>query len=58
MANPLKNSLKNPLKKVYEEFWVPVFGRVLNLFIRFLEGEAPKRKPTYNLRTKDEKISE
>ncbi len=39
----------NPLKVAYERFWVPVFGRILTFFIRWIEGESPKKKPTYDL---------
>ncbi len=52
MTNPLKDSKKNPLKRIYEDFWVPVFGRLLRLFSAVIEGEAPKEKQTYNLRDK------
>ena len=27
--NPLKDPVKNPLKRFYEDFWVPIFGRLL-----------------------------
>ncbi len=47
-------SLKNDnfLKRLYEEFWVPVFGRVLMLFVGWIEGHSPQDKPTYDLRDK------
>ena len=48
--NPLKDPAKNPLKIAYEEFWVPVFGRILNVFTSYIEGQKPKEKQTYNLR--------
>lgn len=54
MTNPLENPSRNPLKKIYEEFWVPVFGRLVNRFVVLIEGERSQVKPTYNLRTKDE----
>ncbi len=54
MPNPLQNPSKNPLKKIYEEFWVPIFGRLLMKFVALIEGEESKVKPTYNLRTKNE----
>ena len=38
---------------MYEEFWVPFFGRALTPFVRFIEGSPPDKKPTYDLRTKD-----
>ena len=41
------------LKHAYEEFWVPVFGRVLNSFVTWIEGEEPTKKPTYDLRDKN-----
>ena len=50
MNNPLEDPYKNPLKRLYEDFWVPVFGRILNLLVPFIEGEKPKDKQTYNLR--------
>ena len=48
--NSLKDPHKNPLKIVYEEFWVPIFGRILNLFTSYIEGQKPQEKQTYNLR--------
>ena len=53
MTNPLKDEGKNPLKRIYEGFWVPVFGRALRMFSSIIEGEAPKEKQTYDLREKD-----
>ena len=50
--NPLQDSRKNPVKKIYENFWVPIFGRILSGFSSMIEGEAPKEKQTYNLRDK------
>ena len=50
MSNPLDNPVKNPLKIVYENIWVPVFGRILNLFTSIIEGKTPKEKQTYNLK--------
>ena len=52
MTNPFKDPKQNPLKIVYEEFWVPIFGRILNLFASWIEGEASKTKQTYDLRDK------
>ena len=52
MSNPLKDPFKNPLKRVYENFWVPVFGRILNLFTSTIEGQMPKEKQTFNLKDK------
>jgi len=43
------------LKLAYEEFWVPVFGRSLSLFIRWIEGRPPVNKPTYDLRDKEDR---
>ena len=43
----------NPLKLAYERLWVPIFGRVLMLFSTWIEGSAPKEKPTYDLRKKN-----
>ena len=40
------------LKKLYENFWVPVFGRVLMLFAEKIEGKKPQTKQTYNLKEK------
>ena len=50
MDNPLKDPRKNPLKLIYEEFWVPVFGRILYFFSSIIEGKTPKGKQTFNLR--------
>ena len=55
MSNPLKDPFKNPLKRVYENFWVPVFGRVLHLFAAVIEGDTPHEEQTYNLRDKTQK---
>ncbi len=41
------------LKQAYEEFWVPFLGRLLTMFSTWIEGEPPKQKPTFNLRTKE-----
>ncbi len=50
MTNPLKDPSKNPLKRIYEELWVPIFGRILYLFSAMIEGKTPKEKQTYDLR--------
>ena len=50
MKNPLNDPIKNPLKKSYEEFWVPIFGRILYRFSSFIEGEQPKERQSFNLR--------
>jgi len=50
MTNPLKDPIKNPLKRIYEDFWVPVFGRILYSFSSIIEGQALKEKQTYDLR--------
>ncbi len=55
MNNPLKDPQKNPLKKFYENFWVPVFGRILFFFSSFIEGELPQEKQTFDLRDKPRK---
>ncbi len=52
MNNPLKDSLKNPIKRIYEGFWVPIFGRVLYLFSYMIEGQQPREKQTFDLREK------
>ena len=52
MPNPLKDPRKNPLKLIYEDFWVPVFGRILHLFTSYIEGSQPNNKQTYDLRDK------
>ena len=48
----MKKDQKNFMKIAYEQFWVPFFGRGLTFFVRWIEGEAPKKKPTYDLRSK------
>ena len=53
--NPLKDPIKNPLKRFYEGFWVPVFGRVLYSFSSIIEGKIPKEKQTFNLKDEKEK---
>ena len=45
---------RNLMKLAYEEFWVPVLGRSLSFFIRFIEGRTPKKDPTFDLRDKDD----
>ena len=37
------------LKKAYKMIWVPVMGRILFRFIRLIEGQDPKKKPTYDI---------
>ena len=44
--------MRNLLKVGYENIWVPVFGRILMNFVHLIEGEAPKQKPTYDLKDK------
>ena len=46
--------MEKQLKKFYEEFWVPVFGRILTRFVNLIEGENTKVKPTYYLKSKNE----
>ena len=55
MNKPLNNLNNNPIKGFYEDFWVPVFGRILHLFTAIIEGHQPKEKQTYNLRDTSEK---
>ena len=56
MKNPINNPNKNPLKRFYEDLWVPVFGRMLNWFVPLIEGDTPKEQQTYNLKdNQDEK---
>ncbi len=43
--------MDNFLRKAYELFWVPLFGRVLMLFARLIEGKTPDNKSTYDLRS-------
>ena len=37
------------LKYLYVNFWVPVFGRILSVFIRIIEGKEVNQKPTYDI---------
>jgi len=37
--------MPNQLKRIYEGFWVPVFGRILMYFSSWIEGEDVKQKP-------------
>ncbi len=37
------------LSHLYEVIWVPVFGRVLNMFSLIIEGKKPDTKPTYDI---------
>tara|TARA_Y100001968_G_scaffold331785_1_gene387668 strand:+ start:2557 stop:2709 length:153 start_codon:yes stop_codon:yes gene_type:complete len=45
---------KNFLKKLYVNFWVPIFGRLVSLIIPIIEGKKPAIKPTYDLREKSD----
>jgi len=42
--------MNNFLKACYERLWVPIFGRMLMVFTKVIEGEKPTQKPTYDLR--------
>ena len=42
--------MSNLLKNAYERIWVPVFGRMLMVFVSWIEGKKPAEKPTYDLR--------
>ncbi len=43
-----------PLKQLYENFWVPVFGRILMTFSSWIEGKDLRGvKQTYDLREKE-----
>ena len=53
----MKKLLSNLLRSSYEFLWVPIFGRILNSVSVFIEGQPPKDKPTYNLRTNDKESS-
>ena len=52
--NPLVDPRRNPLKTLYEEFWVPIFGRIVFLFSSWIEGAQIKdaEQQTFNLRDK------
>ena len=45
------------LKSLYEEFWVPTFGRLLLLFSTLIEGEKPDNlnNHTFDLRDSSQK---
>ncbi len=43
---------RNFLQFAYEEFWVPLLGRGLSIFIKSIEGKDPKERPTFDLREK------
>ncbi len=51
----MEKKVPNLLKKIYEEFWVPIFGRGLMFFASWIEGERPKDKQTYDLRDQNNK---
>ncbi len=51
--NNQKKIINHPLKYAYERIWVPIFGRLLMFFVKWIEGKQPKEKPTYDLREKD-----
>ena len=46
------NVFRTFLKEAYENFWVPVFGRILMRFVRIIEKSPPKEKPTFDLKDK------
>ncbi len=52
----MKDPLKNPLKVLYEGFWVPVFGRILHLFTTLIEGKRPSEKQSFNLTDQKKRI--
>ncbi len=58
MLNPLKDPAKNPLKLFYENFWVPIFGRMLSSFASVIEGQEVTNQSTYDLREDHGKTSE
>ena len=45
----------NLLKDLYENLWVPILGRILNLFTALIEGSRPTNRNTYDLKDKREK---
>ena len=56
MSYKIINQMKrNLFKFAYEEFWVPVFGRILMNFAGWIEGKKPQETPTYDLRDKKKK---
>ncbi len=55
MSNPLDDPVKNPIKTLYEGFWVPVFGRLLMLFSSLIEGKDVTFKQTFDLRNKNDR---
>ncbi len=47
--------MNNFLKIAYENFWVPVLGRLLMKFSSFIEGKDLRdAKQTYDLKTNEE----
>tara|TARA_Y100001970_G_C14255013_1_gene874633 strand:+ start:7529 stop:7684 length:156 start_codon:yes stop_codon:yes gene_type:complete len=44
------NKSDNVLRKLYELFWVPFFGRLLFRLSNYIEGKDIKDKPTYNIK--------
>ncbi len=47
--------MRGILQKAYEDFWVPVFGRILMKLASIIEGKDLKNeKPTFNLKSTNE----
>jgi len=44
--------MPNPLKFLYIKVWMPIFGRLLAVFIPVIEGSKPIRKPKYKFNDK------
>tara|TARA_B100001250_G_C19494346_1_gene654493 strand:- start:401 stop:556 length:156 start_codon:yes stop_codon:yes gene_type:complete len=45
--------IQSLLKRLYENVWMPFFGRILSLFIEIIEGKKSTKKPTYKFNTSD-----
>ncbi len=48
----------NLLDILYRKLWVPLFGRILYLFVSLIEGRKSNKKPTYSINNNQLDINE
>ena len=41
--------INNFLSNCYTKLWVPIFGRILSIFIKLIEGKKPEEMSTYEI---------
>ncbi len=47
---------KRLLSKAYTHLWVPLFGRILFLFVQYFEGKKPNDHPSFNIKYTESEI--